>query len=207
MQHETAVLIPKACLNAPLTERKQPLCRIKVVAGPGKFNPLRLHPMWGKWTFCQSMLIDFTFRHWPPPPPSFHKRSRPLDSHCNFSGHLISYLLHNKSIVISKKGGPSCFGGVGVMKGRRRKEKEGRACVSKLHPFTSMSAASFFCFLLVWTLEKIHPPLWFKLCLFCSLSTIQSLQLSAHIDNFLLDYKHATFTKNVFSLNIPHFSQ
>lgn len=53
------------------------------------------------------MLIDFAIRHWPAPPPS-HKpppfSSRPSDTHCNFTGHLISYLVHNKSILISKRG-------------------------------------------------------------------------------------------------------
>lgn len=43
--------IIESLLTIPQPE-KQPLCRIKVVRGPGKFNPLRLRPHWQNEPFA-----------------------------------------------------------------------------------------------------------------------------------------------------------
>lgn len=46
-----------------------------------------------------------------PTPPTLASFSPQLwDAYCNFAGHLIRYLVHHKSIVISKKGGWLCRG-------------------------------------------------------------------------------------------------
>lgn len=94
---------------------KQPLCRIKVVKGPGKFNPFRQHPLWQNEPFhnqCKLILtFDIDHCHHRTPPPHIHTHTHLWDCYCNFAGHLIRYLAHHKSIVISKKGGWSGGGG------------------------------------------------------------------------------------------------
>lgn len=90
---------------------------------------MNLLPINANW-FCRSTLTT----------PS---SAQLWDTHCNFTGHLISYLLHNKSIVISKKGG----GGGGLL--------AASSLVSCLHPsflfiFIYWAAEVRVCFSLYW---------------------------------------------------------
>lgn len=98
--------IIESLLTIPKPE-KQPLCRIKVVGGPGKFNPLRLRPLWQNKPFANQckLILPFDIDHRRPPSTTPSLSPQLSDTYCNFTGHLIRYLVHNKSIVISKKRG------------------------------------------------------------------------------------------------------
>ena len=120
---------------------KQPLCHIKVVEGPGKFNPFRLHPLWQNEPFhnqCK-LILTFDIDHRQrgggvlfPPPTTTSFSPQLWDGYCNFAGHLIRYLVHHKSIVISKKGGWLCRGGGGGLNCKARQRHQTMS--KRLHP-------------------------------------------------------------------------